>query len=184
MKDPILAAFLTWLVPGLGQWYQGRRSKAILFFVCIMSIFMYGVYLGGDSKLGYGRAVYCAFNNEEWRLQFLCQMEVGLPTIPAVIQALRVQNDKEVLWHGFMAPPRLISPPANSVANAGQPTLSEVNRRLNRYFELATAFTTIGGLLNILAIYDAFAGPFLPAMTKKKDESEEQEKQKKSEEGK
>jgi hypothetical protein len=30
---------------------------------------------------------------------------------------------------------------------------------LNRRFDLGTVYTVIAGLLNILAIYDAFAGP-------------------------
>ena len=41
LKDPALAALLAWLIPGLGHWYQGRRAKAVLFFVCIMGLFAY-----------------------------------------------------------------------------------------------------------------------------------------------
>ena len=46
LKDPVTAAILAWLVPGLGHYYQGRMAKAILFFTCIMGTFGYGVYLG------------------------------------------------------------------------------------------------------------------------------------------
>jgi hypothetical protein len=52
LKDPVLAALLAWLIPGLGHWYQGRRHKAVLFFVCILGTFIYGLYLGE------GRVVY------------------------------------------------------------------------------------------------------------------------------
>jgi hypothetical protein len=181
LKEPALAAFLAWLVPGLGHWYQGRRAKAVLFFVCIMGIFGYGVYLGSDSrtvkgtdtKIGYGRAVYFAWNDEEWRLHFFCQIGVGLPTLPAVIQALRVGGGKEPIG-SFMAPPRLENPPANAPRESQQPTLHQLQYSLNYYFELSTTYTEIAGLLNILAIYDAFAGPvfLLPA---KKDEEEEKD---------
>ena len=58
LKDPALAGFLAWLVPGLGHLYQGRRAKAALFFVCIMGTFIYGCYLGGSKELGWGRVVY------------------------------------------------------------------------------------------------------------------------------
>lgn len=66
LKEPGLAAFLAWLVPGLGHWYQGRTAKAILYFVCIMGLFGYGVYLSSSNEkcrdstgtIGYGRAVY------------------------------------------------------------------------------------------------------------------------------
>ena len=78
-----MAAFLAWLIPGLGHLYQGRIAKAILFFVCIMGIYAYGVYLGGNSELGYGRAVYFAFRDDEWRLHYICQVFVGLPSLPA-----------------------------------------------------------------------------------------------------
>ena len=40
------AAFLSYLVPGLGQIYQGRIGKGILFFVCVYTLFFYGMYLG------------------------------------------------------------------------------------------------------------------------------------------
>ena len=49
LKDPALAALLAWLVPGLGHWYQGRRAKAVLYFICIMGLFAYGVYLSSSN---------------------------------------------------------------------------------------------------------------------------------------
>jgi hypothetical protein len=189
LKEPALAAFLAWLVPGLGHWYQGRRAKAVLFFVCIMGIFGYGLYLGSSSqeipdskiKIGYGRAVYFAWNEEEWRFHFFCQVGVGLPTLPAVIQALRVGGGKEPIG-SFMAPPRRENPPPNfnAARESQQPTLHQLHRYLYYYFELATTYTEIGGLLNILAIYDAFAGPvfLLPA---KKEEEEATDGKKKDE---
>jgi hypothetical protein len=185
LKDPALAAFLAWLVPGLGHWYQGRRAKAILFFVCIMGVFGWGVYVGGDSitipnsniKIGYGRAVYFAWNREEWRLPFFCQIGVGLPTLPAVIQALRV-SEGNASWGGFMAPPRM-EPSTQNEARAAlesdQPTLNQLHFYLHYYFELATTYTMIGGLLNILAIYDAYAGPVFVVPAKKEDEDEKKE---------
>src|SRR5205809_693107 len=48
-----LAAFLTYLVPGLGQISQGRVGKGVLFFVCIYALFFYGTALGsGSTKVG------------------------------------------------------------------------------------------------------------------------------------
>ena len=54
---------------------------------------------------------------------------------------------------GLMAPPELPRNPNDG----GE--LGKWNKKLNRYFELGTVYTMIAGLLNILAIYDAFAGP-------------------------
>ena len=38
MRNPAIAAFLAWLIPGLGHYYQGRKGKAILYAVCILSL--------------------------------------------------------------------------------------------------------------------------------------------------
>jgi hypothetical protein len=45
------------------------------------------------------------------------------------------------------------------------------NYELGDYFEIGTVFTVIAGLLNILAIYDAYGGPLLILSTddKKKE---------------
>ena len=90
LKDPRLAAFLAWLVPGLGHIYQGRTGKGVLFFVCILGTFFYGLYIGQ------GRVVYAStenllsrrFLNERW--QYVCQLGVGLPALPALVQRYRV----------------------------------------------------------------------------------------------
>ena len=71
-------AFLAWLLPGLGHLYQGRTGKGILFFVCIVGTFIYGLYLGD------GRVVYASTPILS-RWQFLCQVGVGLPALPAVL---------------------------------------------------------------------------------------------------
>jgi len=169
LKDPVLAAFLAWLIPGLGHLYQGRLAKAVLFFVCIMSTFAYGVYLSSDREMGVGRAVYFSWRDNDLRLAYLCQVGVGLSALPAIVQAHRMDNNKKVWWHGFMAPPLLTGLPNidhRENQNLDQPDLNILNRRLHRFFELGTVFTMIAGLLNILAIYDAFGGP-VPIQPKK-----------------
>ena len=199
LKNPALAALLAWLIPGLGHWYQGRRAKSVLFFVCIMGLFAYGVYLGGDSKtyaaadvypyfadqhgnviasldrpinLGYGRAVYACWNNDGRRWHYLCQIGVGLPALPALIQSQLMNDHRKVLWDGFMAPPRPVNTLLND-PNFDQPTEHELNRLLNRRFELAGFFTMVAGLLNILVIYDAWAGPFVAQPPAKKEDQDQ-----------
>jgi hypothetical protein len=180
LKDPALAAFLAWLLPGLGHWYQGRRAKAVLYLVCIMGTFALGVYLGGNRQVGWGRTVY--FRNSfqlPWRADndsrpaYICQIGIGVSAWPALLQANRMGNDEKVFWHGFMAPPRPSSSSSfdgRNDPNADQPTLNDLHLKLNRFFELGTAFTMIGGLLNVLAIYDAWGGPV--TFRHKKEEEE------------
>jgi hypothetical protein len=62
-------------------------------------------------------------------------------------------------------------------ALAHQPTLDALNFNLRGYFELGTAYTMIAGLLNILAVYDAWGGPVFPEPAKKEDEEEEKERE-------
>lgn len=169
LRDPALAAFLAWLLPGLGHFYQGRLAKAILFCVCILGTFMYGVYLSGNSAMGYGRAVYASWQPEDRRLHYLCQIWVGLPALPALIQANRVRNGHEPLG-GFMAPP------SSGLSTDNRPTLDTLQYTLNRYFDLGTTYTLVAGLLNVLAIYDAWGGPvFGDPRRRRKQEADESE---------
>jgi hypothetical protein len=177
LKDRRLAAFLAWLIPGLGHIYQGRTGKGVLFFVCIVGTFVYGL------TIGQGRVVYAStadvFSREFLeRWQFICQIGVGLPAMPALVQRERIRSQKEPLvadW--FMRPPYKMPPPGsgdfttddaagNLVKHPDE--LAMWNYNLGDLFELGTVFTVIAGLLNILAIYDAYGGPLvLPAEEKK-----------------
>lgn len=178
LKDPRLAAFLAWLIPGLGHFYQGRTGKGILFFVCIVGTFYYGMYIGG------GRVVYAStapvfsmqFLQDRW--QFVCQAGVGLPALPALIQRQRVRDGRAPLFGNeryFMRPPSMApaesqdeTDPNNTVQHPDE--LAKWNYDLGDYFEIGTVFTVIAGLLNILAIYDAYGGPLIiiPPDDKKK----------------
>lgn len=184
LKDPVLAAFLAWLVPGLGHLYQRRLGKAALFFICIMSTFVYGLYLGGSAELGWGRAVYASWRKTDRRLPFLCQIGIGLPAMPALVQANRVRKDKPPLWNGFMAPPSMARGGFDKAGQpkshggfdeSGQVTANKLYYDLNRLFEFGTVYTMIAGLLNILAIYDAWGGPVFIESEQKSDEEEPEE---------
>ncbi len=182
LKDPRLAAFLAWLVPGLGHIYQGRTGKGVLFFVCIVGTFFYGLYIGD------GRVVYAStakvfsmqFLQDRW--QYVCQVGAGLPALPALVQRQLVLDHKAPLFGDkFMRPP-YNNPPAGAVGfespdetdrsrTVQHPDeLAKWNYDLGDLFEIGTVFTVIAGLLNILAIYDAYGGPLIiiPPDDKKK----------------
>lgn len=165
LKDPYLAAILAWLVPGLGHVYQGRTGKGILFAVCILSTFVFGCYLGSAQELGVARVVYASWRPGDHRLYYLPQLGVGLPALPALIQAMRDRQGRAPLFGQFMAPPRL------GGDRLDPPTLNRLYKDLGRNFELGTLYTAIAGLLNVLAIYDAWGGPVAAARRKSDDES-------------
>ena len=156
LRDPVLAAFLAWFLPGAGHIYQGRIGKGLLFFVCIFGTFAYGLYLGG------GRVVYASWRPDDRRLPYLCQIGVGLPALPALVQAQRLRSGRQPLFAGLMAPPR------------NQDELADWNYRLHPYFDLGTVYTMIAGLLNVLAIYDAWAGPLLIVTESKESKKRKQ----------
>lgn len=141
LKDPVVAAILGWFIPGLGHLYQGRRGKGLLFMITILSIFIFGLVISN------GRAVYASWLDYDKRLPYLCQACVGLPALPALVQTYLVRNGREPLFGGVMAPP------------ADKAQLDDLWKSLSRRMELGTVYTMIAGLLNVLAIYDAFAGP-------------------------
>jgi hypothetical protein len=191
LKDPRLAAFLAWLVPGLGHIYQGRTGKGLLFSICILGTFFYGMYIGG------GRVVYAStedvfsrkFFNDRW--QYVCQVGVGLPALPAIVQRARVRDHKApLLGENFMRPPQDMqdtngvgfpsvdkSDPAHQVVSPDE--LSKWNYDQGEYFDIGTVFTVVAGLLNVLVIFDAYGGPLVitpPESEKKNEEKKDKEK--------
>jgi uncharacterized iron-regulated membrane protein len=159
LKQPWLAGLLAWAIPGLGHMYQGRTGKGILFFICIMGTFIYGLYLGE------GKVVYAATNwEQQFRWQYLCQLGVGLPATPMLVQRARANAGKPPLWGGFMRPPK--NEPTKWVDDSGneskQPNeLSMWTVKMHPFFELGTVYTVIAGLLNVLVICDAVSGPLI-----------------------
>lgn len=170
LRDPAIAAFLAWLIPGAGHFYQRRYPKAILFAVCILGTFFYGLYLGSDSEIGWGRVVYISWRPSDSRWNYIAQAFIGAPAFPALIQAARVKGGEAPYLHGLMAPPAL-------GPNEGRTTVDEIHRRLGRYFELGTVYTMIAGLLNVLAIWDAYAGPVFPEPEEEEEDDAEGEKE-------
>ena len=172
LRNPFFAAILAWLVPGLGHLYQGRNEKAILFFVCIMSVFLFGCYLGSDAQCGPARVIYAKWEKGEKRLFFIPQAFIGLAAIPAVLQENLVKQGIPPKWGGLMAPPN--SPFSEKPKD--NPTLNDLYQNLGRYFELGTIFTVIAGFMNILVIFDAISGPVIESETKNDDKKKKEKK--------
>lgn len=147
LRESGWAAFLAWLWPGAGHLYQRRYAKGALFMVSILAIYCFGLFIGE------GHVVYASWTKEDRRWHYACQLGVGLPALPALIQANRVLSQgKSPHWGGFMAPPR-------DVRQDSEDELAQWHARLGGGFELGTLYTMIAGLLNILVIFDALVGP-------------------------
>ncbi len=150
LRNRYLAAVLAWLVPGAGHFYQQRYLKSAIFFVCIVPTFVLGVFLSG------GRCVYACWNSTEIRWQFVLQSGIGLPAIPAYYQYHRTKGSRHVdpLWGGALAGPR------------SEADLDAWNKETASGFDMGTLYTMVAGLLNVLVVFDAFAGPLPPPVAK------------------
>jgi hypothetical protein len=168
-----VAAVLSYLIPGLGQIYQGRIGKGVLFFVCVYTLFFAGVYLGSGTvhirseTYTVTSNVYLpdtAEQNNPFNLprlaanlynrpQFAGQFWVGIAAWPAVWQYLnydkRQENGDALLGHFERTP--------------SEPALNAVHTSGDKLLELAWVFTVIAGVLNVMVIYDALAGPAFPS---------------------
>ncbi len=155
LRNRELAAFLAWLIPGAGHYYQRRYLKSIIFFTSIMSTFVLGMLVSGN------RCVYACWNKVDARWQYVLQAGVGLPAMPAAYQAYRISKGMPVGLRGFMAPPTSVK------------DLSDWNDQSSSGFDMGTLYTMIAGLLNILVIFDAWGGPLPPPVRPSKENDDE-----------
>ena len=146
LKDATFAAFLAWLWPGAGHLYQGRTAKGWLLMSCILTTFFFGFFLSD------GRAVFASWKPQPVRLYYFCQVWVGLPALPALSEMWRdPHGDKPLFYRKWWSPPRQDGGRADG--------LSDLMYKHHRNFDFGELYTTVAGLLNLLAIFDAFAGP-------------------------
>lgn len=173
LKNAAFAAFLAWFLPGLGHLYQGRKAKAAIYAVCILGLFFFGALLA-SGKCGVARCVYISMSpgpGAGVRYYYFAQVWTGAPALPAVIQYLNDPTGSKQTANGFMAPPMQVTPECRGYSE-NSCSIDNIRKKLNRRFEIGTLMTTMAGLLNIFAIFDALYGPV-------NEEEEERNRQKK-----
>src|SRR5688572_29222898 len=100
LRSPAIAGVIAWLVPGGGHLYQRRYAKGVLFMVCILGTYFFGLSLAD------GHVVYASLTKEDFRWQYACQLGVGASALPALVQNQLVRRNQAPLFGGVMAPPR------------------------------------------------------------------------------
>ncbi len=202
-----LAAFLSFLVPGLGQVVQGRIGKGLLFFCSVYALFFYGMYIGSGSIVLHPAAdherppvtyrvtgnVYLPATAEYWaddprnaehkipgknnpwnlplwlanlynRPQYLGQFWVGVAAWPALYHyAFPGKPEKNDAENGEPKAPSLWTEVKNFEKTPNEDAINAVHTSGDKLLELGWVYTVIAGVLNIMVIYDAFAGPAFPA---------------------
>jgi len=160
-EPSVTAAILSFLIPGLGQIYQGRLGKGILFMVCLLGMFFLGqamgqwqnVYLPRDD--GAGRQLNFAGSVMQ-RWHYMGQFWIGIASFPALWQFHRSPDlmvpENPPIWHNFQKAPN-------------DDKLNEFLVSSDKSPDLGWVYTVIAGMLNLLVIYDAYAGPMVvPSM--------------------
>jgi hypothetical protein len=148
-----VAGILSYLIPGLGQLTQGRVRKGLLFLFSLYALFFYGIYLGK------GQNVYLPDNHPGerglsrlgsdiyTRFQFVGQFPIGIVAWPAVYQY-------------YVYDPNAAHPPlAGWMRAPSMERINELQREGDKTWDLGWVYTVIAGVLNVLVIYDALAGP-------------------------
>ena len=221
--DPLAAVF-SYLIPGLGQVYQGRIGKGLLFFCGLYLLFFYGMWMGQwrnvwlpdtfdlpQVVIGQDLKVEGTLKSIVYRPQFLGQVWIGIAAWPAIYQYLTYDqqkaqfklNDrsladlrnsgvpdavleklsplrnKEYTREGLKAELKeiltakdfeeyhaLILLNVKGIGLLGNyelaPTEDDLNylqRNGSKRWDLGWVYTVIAGVLNLLVIYDALAGP-------------------------
>jgi hypothetical protein len=106
LKNQLIAGVLAFLIPGAGHWYQGRRFKATIYSVCILTLFVWGMILGSWQPV-YSQLVH-RMRAESAQLEkatpatnfsfgYAAQFFAGAPAFPALIQESRFRNEKAEL---------------------------------------------------------------------------------------
>jgi hypothetical protein len=104
LRSPVLAAGLTFLVPGLGQLFQGRVFKGLVYGICITGMFLYGSALGEWKTVQAPPFDYRLKNRTLLVLKFAAQCGVGTPAIAALIQTRRYRSENNPTPRTLPAP--------------------------------------------------------------------------------
>ncbi len=169
VKLDFVAGLLSYLIPGLGQIIQGRIAKGLVFFVSLYALFFYGwglgqwrnVYLPDSNDRGNlgGNVVTHLFNDLYNRPHFAGQFFIGMAAWPAVWQYHYYDNLKD---EGPVFGRMMRAPEAKEI--------NRLQQEENKTWDLGWVYTVIAGVLNILVIYDAIAGPAFRTVAVKADE--------------
>jgi hypothetical protein len=196
LRDPYWAAILAWLWPGAGHLYQRRYAKGWLFMVCILGTFIFGMSLGRGRvvyastrkndfrwqylmQLGTGipalpalaQAYKTKGGGDPW-FPLAYRYPQGYMDRSGTFRSLEIIPDIDAFRKESDRPPivdGLYAPPAGPVEEQNNDVLGMWHLECKQRYDIGTLFCIVAGLLNLLVVYDAFAGPsILPPQTRKK----------------
>ena len=67
----LFIGIIAWLIPGSGHWMLGKKDRAIVIFIGVISLFFLGIYIGGSTIINPAYA----------KLWYIPQVFTGLPCL-------------------------------------------------------------------------------------------------------
>jgi TM2 domain-containing membrane protein YozV len=131
----LVSCLLAWIVPGAGHFYLGKRSRALVFFLVVLSTFLLGVLNQGRSYL----------IDPGQPLTYLATL-TNIATGPVELVSRQITYQR-LVW-ALPADPS--SPEAARLLEAMRERVRIVTD------EYGTTFLLTAGLMNILLMLDAF----------------------------
>jgi len=131
----LVSCLLAWIVPGAGHFYLGKRSRALVFFLVVLSTFLLGVLNQGRSYL----------IDRDQPLTYLATL-TNIATGPVELVS------RQLTYH------RLVwALPADPDSGESAQLLQAMRERVRIVTdEYGTTFLLTAGLMNILLMLDAF----------------------------
>jgi hypothetical protein len=179
-------ALLSFLVPGLGQIYQGvrardrnRLTKGIFFLLALYGMFFYGQWLGHWQNVYlphiqeqlvdedrpqrlFGKPLSPFVGNLWARLQYAGQFWIGVVAWPAL---WNYAFPDMPIFGSYQASPGAVKKGEEHLRRESNRDFEQlhinlqVDPNMGKRFDIAWVYTVIAGVLNLLVIYDAWAGP-------------------------
>ena len=148
-RSPILVAIAAWLVPGMGYWLIGQRTRALTVGLCIVALFLAGLLIGGIRVIdvpgynAYGQPV---------------RMTETRQPIMMVNPWAEIRNKPWSIAQVLAGPISIFGGAGSVLASQPEPgsryeALAEVSH--TPVNEAGTLYTSVAGMLNLLAIIDA-----------------------------
>lgn len=132
LKNPYLAVLLGLLIPGAGQLYQGRTFKGVLYAVCIIGTFTYGMFLSDWAALYAGSPL--SSTGRRWG--YLAQAPIGAPAMYALVQQKRYSSPENMAQHTLDKP---LSAPFEGIVRLGDAGEREAISRLEAFEAISKA---------------------------------------------
>ncbi|QDT54977.1 hypothetical protein Pan44_30180 [Caulifigura coniformis] len=104
LRAPVLAAILTFILPGLGHLFQGRVFKGLVYGVCITGMFLYGSALAEWKAIQAPPFEYRMKNRTLLALKYAAQFGMGTPAVAALLQTRRYLSDENRIPRTLAAP--------------------------------------------------------------------------------